>query len=57
MTIVICGAACIVGACWFASQLGPIRAMVRPIYVRLGILPEAALGVQSASSLEIEGAP
>ncbi len=57
VTIVICGAACIAGGCWFASQLGEIRAMVRPIYVRLGILPEAALGVQSASNLEIEGAP
>jgi predicted MFS family arabinose efflux permease len=56
-TIAICGAVCLVGALWFASQLGTIREMVRPIYVRLGILPEAALGVQSASALETEGAP
>jgi hypothetical protein len=26
---------------------------MRPIYVRLGILPEIALGVQQASSLQI----
>jgi MFS family permease len=56
-TIVISGAVCLAAAAWFASQLGEIRAMVRPIYVRLGILPEAALGVQGASALEIEGAP
>jgi MFS family permease len=56
-TLVIAGALCLAGAAWFSSQLGEIRTMVRPIYVRLGILPEAALGVQAASALEVEGAP
>ncbi len=56
-TLVIAGALCLAGAAWFASQLREIRTVVRPIYVRLGILPEAALGVQAASALEIEGAP
>ena len=56
-TIVIAGAMCLAGAAWFASHLREIRTQVRPIYVRLGILPEAALGVQAASTLEAEGAP
>ena len=56
-TIVIAGALCLAGAAWFATKLGSIRTQVRPIYIRLGILTEAAQGVQAASSLEVEGAP
>ena len=56
-TIVIAGALCLAGAAWFATKLGAIRTQVRPIYIRLGILTEAAQGVQAASSLEVEGAP
>jgi len=29
-----------VGAAWFAFRLRSLREVVRPIYVRLGILPE-----------------
>jgi MFS family permease len=50
-TIAIGGAACILGAVWFASRLPELRELVRPIYVRLGILPEIAEGLQSASQL------
>ena len=56
-TIVIAGSLCVAGAAWFASQLSEIRTLVRPIYVRLGILPEAALGVERASELELESGP
>ena len=52
MTVVICGGLCIAGSLWFASQLPSIRAHARPIYVRMGILPEMALGIQQASSLQ-----
>jgi len=51
-TVMICGSVCIVGALIFLSQLKDIRAMIRPIYVKLGILPEMALGVQQASTLQ-----
>jgi MFS family permease len=51
-TVMICGALCVVGAAWFISQLSRLRAAVRPIYVRLGILPEVALGMQNASDLQ-----
>lgn len=51
-TVMICGVICIVGAAVFLSQLKAIRHMVRPIYVRLGILPEMASGVQQASNLQ-----
>ncbi|MGH9629347.1 MAG: MFS transporter, partial [Bryobacteraceae bacterium] len=51
-TLVLSGVLCVVGAAWFARKLPEIRTLVRPIYVRLGILPEAALGVQQASVLQ-----
>jgi hypothetical protein len=33
------GACCLAGAIWFATQVGVIRKLIRPIYVDLGILP------------------
>lgn len=46
------GAFCILGAIWFARRLPQIRRLVRPIYAELGILPEVAAGIQSASILQ-----
>jgi MFS family permease len=52
VTVMISGAVCIVGALVFYTQLPGIRVLIRPIYVRLGILPEVAAGVQQASNLQ-----
>jgi MFS family permease len=38
-TVAIGGVACISGGVWFRSRLGRIRELVRPIYVKRGILP------------------
>ena len=46
------GAFCILGAIWFARRLPQIRRLVRPIYAELGILPEVAACIQSASILQ-----
>jgi MFS family permease len=51
-TLAAGGAMVIAGSIWFARKLPAIRQVVRPIYVRLGILPELALGVQQASVLQ-----
>jgi MFS family permease len=48
-TVVIGGIACIAGALLFAFNLRWLRLLVRPVYARLGILPEVATGMQSAS--------
>ena len=40
---------CIVAAALFAWQLERIREHIRPIYRRMGILPEVAQGIQQAS--------
>ena len=51
-TVMICGAVCIAAAMVFLTQLKEIRKLVRPIYVRLGIVPEMAVGMQQASTLQ-----
>ncbi len=51
VTVTVSGVACVLGSAWFASRLPEIRQIVRPIYVRLGIIPEIALGVHQATSL------
>ncbi len=51
-TVAAGGVLCMVTSVWFARRLPGIRTMVRPIYQRLGILPELALGTQHASELQ-----
>ena len=51
-TLMIGGAALIAGAGLFASQLQKLRRLIRPIYVRIGILPEVASGIETASLLQ-----
>jgi MFS family permease len=50
-TVLASGLCCAVAAMWFSRELPSIRAVVRPIYVRMGILPEMASGLQSATQL------
>ena len=38
-TVLVSGAACILGALWFLTQMKAIRTTMRPIYEQLGILP------------------
>jgi MFS family permease len=52
-TLRIGGVCCIAGAVWFARALPSIRKAVRPIYVRLGILPEVASGIANAAELTV----
>lgn len=50
-TVMIGGALCLVGPMVFASRLPALRAMVRPIYVKKGIIPEVVSGIQAATQL------
>jgi len=45
-TVIISGVACIVGGLWFSSRLGAIRREMRPIYERLGIVPQRPTAVE-----------
>ncbi len=46
-TLVIGGVTCLAAAVVFARALPALRAQVRPIYVRLGIIQEVASGIQA----------
>jgi MFS family permease len=52
-TLRIGGLCCIAGAVWFASALPAIRTAVRPIYIRLGILPEMASGLSHTAEMSV----
>ena len=45
LTLIINGLCCIAGAVWFATRLTYIRALIRPIYIDLGILPSEVTAV------------
>jgi MFS family permease len=49
-TVIVSGVACILGSIWFTTRLGPIRRDMRPIYQRLGIVPQASPVEESAES-------
>lgn len=51
-TVMLGGALCMIVAFWFSRKLEGIRKVVRPIYIQLGILPEVATGIQTASALQ-----
>jgi len=42
-TLLLGGVGCILGALWFGTRLPRLRALVRPVYVRMGILPAEPL--------------
>jgi MFS family permease len=52
-TLLLGGLGCILGALWFATSLPALRRDVRPIYIKLGILPEVAAGIQNSSELSV----
>jgi MFS family permease len=52
-TIFAGGIATIVGSMFFLRKLPGLMALVHPIYVRMGIIPEVASGIQSASESEV----
>ena len=55
-TILACGAISVAAAALFLLNLPALRAMIRPIYVRKGIIPEVASGLTTANMLNaLEG--
>ena len=52
-TLLFGGFGCVLGALWFATTLPRLRRDVTPIYVKIGILPEVAQGIQQTSELSV----
>ena len=55
VTVLLGGATSILVGAWFATRITGLREIVHPIYVRMGIIPEVATGLQSASELRPRG--
>jgi MFS family permease len=49
-TVIVSGVACILGSIWFTTRLKAIRKDMRPIYERLGILPQRIPVEEAAES-------
>jgi MFS family permease len=47
------GLCCIAGSAVFTARLPHLRQLIRPIYVRMGILPEMSAGLQTATELTV----
>jgi len=54
VTIFAAGVASIIGALFFFRKLPELKTLVRPIYVKMGIIPEVATGIQTASEQSAE---
>lgn len=54
VTLALCGVCCLGGSLWFHRRLPALREAVRPIYTRLGIIPEVAAGIDTAATLPPE---
>jgi MFS family permease len=54
VTILAGGIACIIGALFFLRKLPELKTLVHPIYVKMGIIPEVAAGIQTASESEVQ---
>jgi MFS family permease len=52
-TIFIGGFITIIGAFFFLRKLPELRTLVRPVYVRMGIITEVATGIEAASETEV----
>jgi MFS family permease len=57
-TLWICGGVCLIGAVAFARMLPTLREIVRPIYVKKGIISdEVASGLQTGTEVVAEASP
>jgi MFS family permease len=55
-TLLVCGVGCALGAILFMRALPELRRQARPIYQRLGIVPELASGIQTATQASAQAA-
>jgi fucose permease len=53
-TILIGGVICIAGALYFYMILPELKERARPVYIKLGVIPEVVTGLQTASEPSIK---
>jgi len=52
-TVLSSGIICLIGAIVFYKNLPSLRKHIRPIYIKMGILPEVSKGLQSSTNLRM----
>ncbi|MFZ3107146.1 MAG: MFS transporter [Candidatus Hydromicrobium sp.] len=52
-TVLISGVICIIGAIIFLTRLPSLRKIIHPLYVKMGIIPQVASGIQIVSEMNI----
>jgi MFS family permease len=52
-TVLISGGVCILGAIVFLTRLPSLRKIIHPLYVKMGIIPEVASGIQIATEKKV----
>jgi len=52
-TVLSSGIICLIGAILFYKNLPSLRKHIRPIYIKMGILPEVSKGLQSSTNLKM----
>ena len=53
-TIFIGGISSIIGAIFFYKKLPELKRIVRPVYIRMGLIPEVVTGIHTASEPSVE---
>jgi MFS family permease len=53
ITVLIGGISCLIGSLIFACWLPTFRKYIRPVYARMGIIPEVAAGIGAASEMTV----
>ena len=52
-TLLVGGICCMAGAIWFHRKLPEIREVIRPLYVKLGIIAAVASGIETATETSL----
>lgn len=56
-TILVGGLSCVIGSLFFLKKLPGLKSIVRPVYVKMGIINEVATGIQVATEPATEISP
>jgi MFS family permease len=54
LAVQLCGALCLLATALFSRKLPQINKLIRPIYVRKGIIPQVASGIGTAANLSAQ---
>jgi len=51
LTLMVCGIVCVLGSLIFTRKIPALKKKMHPVYVKMGIIPEVASGIQTVTNL------